>query len=287
MEFNMRTMRKLYFFSGLFVVVTSTLAFRHLSETTSLTVHQKNAIRYPDGRSAIAAQTGAPGESTCATCHGASLKAGGSESSLVIKDSLNNVVTEYQPNHTYTFTFGYTISGSKGFQMTALSDQNVKAGNFTAGTGSKINTANSRQYINHSSKSNSSWTYKWTAPSSDIGKITFYVAAGNLSSIYTSKYSITAKKSGTAGMLVNENAFALKSFYAEGFLHVNYASPIEGKAFLNVVTMEGKSVAYQILGNTTATENEQKIPLQLENGTYVVQLFVNNFFSTKKIVVNN
>lgn len=280
-------MRKFYFFSGLFVVVTSALAFRHYNVESTLMFHQKNAIRYPDGRSAIAAQTGAPGESTCATCHGISFKVGGSESSLVIKDSLNNIVTEYEPNHTYTFTFSYTISGSKGFQMTALSDQNVKAGNFTAGTGSKINTLNSRQYINHSSKNNSSWTYKWTAPSSDIGNVTFYAAAGNLSSIYTSKYTITAKKAGTAGMKVNENAFPFNSFYSNGFLHLQYTPTVEGKAFVNVVNMEGKSVAYHIVGNVESIESEVKVPAQLENGTYIVQLFVNNYFATKKIIVNN
>lgn len=280
-------MRKFYFFSGLFVVVASALAFRHYNVDSTLMFHQKTALRYPDGRPSIAAQTGAPGETNCATCHGASLKVGGAESVLTIKDSLNNVVSEYEPNHTYNFTFSYSIGGKKGFQMVSLSTSNTQAGSFTAGVGSKINNLNSKQYINHSSSNNSSWTYKWKAPSTDIGNITFYVAAGNLSSIYTSKYTIAAKKSGTAGMLVNENAFPLKSFYSNGMLHLQYTSPIEAKAFVNVVNMEGKSVAYHVLGNAEATDSEVKIPSQLENGTYIVQLFVNNYFATKKIVVNN
>lgn len=254
--------------------------------------HQQIDKIYPDGRSAIAAQTGAPGETTCANCHGATLKAGGSESTLVIKDSLSTVISEYEPNHTYTLTFSYSISGKKGFQIVGLSDANVQAGSFTAGTGTKINNLNNRQYLNHSSSSNSSWTFKWKAPAKSTGKVTFYVAAGNLASVYNSNYSITEKTTqngggNTTGLVANENAFFFNSFYTNEILNLEFSSPIQGSAFVNVVNMEGRTVAYHKLGNVEATKSSIKIPSNLENGTYIVQLFVDNYFATKKIVVNN
>jgi hypothetical protein len=283
-------MRKKILAVSLLLAAVSGISWMSISESNISNYHLNTSEIYPDGRAAIAAQTGAPGETTCADCHGASLKAGGVESTLSIKDSLNNAITEYEPNHTYNLTFSYTVAGKKGFQIVGLSDANTQAGTFTAGTGSKINNLNSRQYLNHSSASNSSWTFKWKAPVKSTGKVTFYVSAGNLSSIYTSNYKLTEKVTnggGSAGLIENENAFAFKTFYANDMLNLQFTAPMEGNAFVNVINMEGKSVAYNKLGAVTTSKSDIKIPFQLENGTYIVQLFVNNYFATKKIVVNN
>lgn len=295
-------MKKNYLFVGLFVAGTLGVAFTNLSKTTISVFHSKN-VKYPNGQN-IAGNTGAPGESTCATCHGASLKVGGAESSMAFKDSANVVVTDYKPNHTYNLTFAYSISGKKGFQVVALDPTNKQAGTLIAGSNTLVANANSKQYLNHKSSSASSWTFKWKAPATNVGDVTFYVAAGNLSSIYKSTYKLaafvdTTNQGGgnngggsdttkTNAIRVNENNFEFNAFYvaASQNLYVKYDASLKGDAFVNVIDMNGRSVAYKKLGAVNGiSAKETEIPFVAQPGTYIVNMFVNNYMSTKKIVV--
>jgi Reeler domain-containing protein len=133
--------------------------------------------------------TGAPGELTCATsgCHTGSFNSGPGQLSIVPP-------TSYQPGQTYQVTVMHQTSDSSrrrwGFQLTVLDDaSNNKAGNL-ANLGSTTQVLDggpdgTRQYIEHSfngtfqgQQNGASWTFNWTAPSTDVGPVTFY-AAGN------------------------------------------------------------------------------------------------------------
>ena len=283
-------MKKKILLGGLVIASIFGLAVSRYSNDAKITFHKKNTM-YPNGIG-IAGNTGAPGESTCATCHGASLKVGGTESVFTFKDSLGQTPLDYLPNHTYTITFNYSISGKKGFQVTALTEGNTKAGNLLAGNTTMVTTSVSKQYLNHKNATNSSWTFSWKAPEVNTGKVTFYVAAGNTSSIYSSKYSLsehTGTGGGTTGLVVNENAFGFFAFYSNDTKNVfmRYTAPTDGKGFVNVVDLQGKSVHYSELGAVKQGVNtkELDLPINIQSGTYVVQLFVNNYFATKQIVV--
>lgn len=247
---------------------------------------------YPDGRSSIAGNTGAPGESTCASCHGANYIVGGTESTFKITDNLSNVITAYQPSTEYTITFSVSMSGNrKGFQMVALDESDKQAGSFTAGTGTKLNSTNGRSYINHSSASNSSWTFKWTSPATNVGNVTFYVATGNLSSIYASKFTLGGENgSGTASIKVNQDDFKITPYYSEksNSIFLRFNTNQTGKAFFNLVDLSGKSVHYTLLENSLVGNNNQEVqlPSSLQSGTYIVQVFINNTFATKKIIIS-
>ena len=123
------------------------------------------------------ANTGAPGDGNCTSCHTGSAITSGSNWSSIALTGLP--ASGYQPGTGYTLTVdGSSAStGRNGFQMTVLNGSNAMAGSFTAGSGSSVQTSSGRSYIGHSSAgSQSSWTFTWTAPSPGVGTVTFYLA---------------------------------------------------------------------------------------------------------------
>jgi len=157
----------------------------------------------------IASRTGAPGELNCTACHmGAAVNSGGG--TLTITGLPQN----YSPNQEIAVTVTLTQTGRStfGFQLTALDDQNRRAGDLvltdTARTilNSGAIQNNLRQYINHNSAGTNatapgqgSWSFTWRAPAQSAGRVTFY-AAGNAANgnggnggdfIYTANASIT------------------------------------------------------------------------------------------------
>ena len=126
--------------------------------------------------------TGAPGEGNCTQCHsGNSLNASGG--TLVL-----GVPGTYLPGEMYDIVVDLSRSGQSrwGFEMTALNGNGARAGTFAKADGNtQVSNANSKQYIKQTAPGSASgtrdknqWTFKWTAPTNDVGPITFY-AAGN------------------------------------------------------------------------------------------------------------
>lgn len=124
-----------------------------------------------DGRS------GSPGDNgnTCAACH----NGGNFNTSVDITSDIPE--SGYLLNTDYTINVNTSSSSSAlGFQLTAENSSNTKIGTFTAGSGSR--TVNSSKSITHTSPSTSGdWSFTWTSPSTDLGRVTFYTAvnAGN------------------------------------------------------------------------------------------------------------
>ena len=129
-------------------------------------------------------KTGAPGESTCASvgCHS-------SFDLIAFDESLVLTVPEtYTPGMIYDIVVKLARDGQKrwGFEMTALSGSNTRAGTFSStDANTQVKDGNKKQYIKHTSAGTAqgtedmhSWMFRWTAPSSNLGPITFY-AAGN------------------------------------------------------------------------------------------------------------
>ena len=155
--------------------------------------------------------TGAPGELTCSSCHTGPANTG--------QFTIEAPAT-YAPGQTLSITVRHTNSNTDrkiwGFQLTALTSTNVKAGALeNPGTLSLLNNdgpGNSRQYIQHNLQSNfsgqtggASWTFGWTAPATDVGPVTLY-AAGNQGNnngvntgdqIYTATVTINPPSQGT------------------------------------------------------------------------------------------
>ena len=126
--------------------------------------------------------TGSPGEGTCTQCHlGNALNSTGGSLMLTVPEN-------YLPGEVYDIVVNLSRSGQSrwGFEMTALNSNGTRSGTFaTADGNTQLSEANSKQYIKQTSdgsaqgtRDTNSWTFKWTAPTTNIGPITFY-AAGN------------------------------------------------------------------------------------------------------------
>jgi glucose/arabinose dehydrogenase len=131
--------------------------------------------------------TGAPGEFKCDECHVPD------QGSVLAGPIFIGAPQSYAPGQTYQLTFSQSNSNPSrirwGFQLTALDDNGNPAGTLQPQndglthvvTGATVNP--SRQYIEHTSagtflgqQNGASWTFNWTAPSTDIGPVTLYVA---------------------------------------------------------------------------------------------------------------
>ncbi|MGQ9863544.1 MAG: choice-of-anchor V domain-containing protein [Bacteroidia bacterium] len=166
-------MRTLHYIIGLFLGGIFFLGFKVY-----------NSYQPPTGR------TGAPGETSCRSCHSGGTATGSIQIQLLRGST---PVTEYVPGETYTVQVQITgtnlpSSPGYGFSMTALDPGNQIAGTFS-GTGVSLQTASGKQYVGHSGVSTTgSWTFSWQAPATNVGNVKFYVG-----------YNIVNRNGGTSG----------------------------------------------------------------------------------------
>ncbi len=128
--------------------------------------------------------TKAPGEFDCAECHLIE-SPGTGRISITVPPS-------YVPGQTYQITVAHTNTDQTrrrwGFQLTALGDNNERAGTLesldpTTQTLDGQGPFPSRQYIEHTfdgtytgQQGGASWTFRWLAPATNVGPVTFYTA---------------------------------------------------------------------------------------------------------------
>ena len=290
-------MKKGRIFVLIFTLICISFAFKSLDSvkfSTNIESHYPNGVNIPG-------YTGAPGEYNCGDCHNCDATQAGKISRFLIKDSLGQLITNYSPNCTYTIEFTDTILGNKGFQCTVLNDSNVREGDLKVGSNTQISTLLNaktkqiRQYINHTDPFSTTWTFQWKAPSTTLGRVTFYFSTGNYQNIYLSNYSIQASKkytvSGGSLSEINENmdVFKFICFYSdkENSLFLRFNAPEPGNSYVNFVDESGKTVYNTKLGyvNLDNENYELKLPEKIISGYYSVQLFVNNYFVIKKIYI--
>lgn len=123
--------------------------------------------------------TGAPGEQSCnqAGCHvGNNVNL--DMSKLTLSSVSPDITSGYAPNTLYNLYINLSSGTSAyGFEITALDANNNAAGTFskTDLTKTELTTANNRQYISHkAANSKNAWAFRWQAPATDIGEVTFY-----------------------------------------------------------------------------------------------------------------
>jgi hypothetical protein len=146
------------------------------------------------------AKTGAPGEGTCAQCHGGG--AGGGKIAVT-----SSAGTHYHPGVKQHLKVTVTDASSNvwGYEMTS-----VQASKPTTGTGvfkatdklsdvRKLGTKSYAAQLNDQQGKTKHVTFAidWTPPSKNVGKITLYLAgvAGNNGndSVYTSRLTLSPK----------------------------------------------------------------------------------------------
>lgn len=290
-------MKKNYLFIGLAAVSMGFFAFQN---DTQMQVIQKNSGGLAQGRA------GAPGETVndvaCTQCHSGQTLNGDQENAFtIVNQSTLQPITSYTPGETYTVSVDMNSDpAKKGFSATALDGSDNMAGSFTGDSfgGTQDFQDLGRDYVSHTGASNTNaqiiWFWDWTAPATNVGDVTFYVATnaanddGGTSGdmIYLSQHVIGSFAS------VDEEDVALNSFNAgynptTNAVTVDFSSlTSEGMSF-NLVDMNGKSVFYKTLLDSQVGVNEYTIslPSSVENGMYVVHYFVGNNPMSAKILV--
>jgi hypothetical protein len=142
------------------------------------------AIAYASASGPDARYTGAPGDvGTCVACHDTFEHPDVGPGSVRIED----VPETYTPGQQYDISV--TVQQASrirfGFQLTAIDNGGNRAGTLTPiNNSTQINSvtgAGGRQYIQHtqsgtSGQTTKTWQIRWTAPATDMGTVTFYVA---------------------------------------------------------------------------------------------------------------
>lgn len=128
----------------------------------------------------IAGRTGSPGETTCTACHGA---ASTGTISISISPSFS---MGYMPGSSYTISVTVSESGRSrfGFDCEALTAGNTNGGTLAVIAGTtdvKTLASGTKTNITHTGTGNSTanshtFNFRWTAPASGSGTITFYTA---------------------------------------------------------------------------------------------------------------
>ena len=151
---------------------------------------------------APASHTGAPGEATCTTsgCHDDN---GLNNGPATLKIEVGGGITNYIPGHTYSIKVKISDVAIErfGFQLTALANNNnLMAGTFQIVDSIKTQlvqnayTLNDRNYVTYTFDGTDAisigvgeWEVNWTAPSTNIGSITFYAGAVSANDDMTDK----------------------------------------------------------------------------------------------------
>ncbi len=243
-----------------------------------------------------AGHTGAPGEQTCAVsgCH-----TGSSENLDPTKLSLASVATPsiasgYTPGSIYNMTvnMGTVQQPVKGFQVTALDQNNNGAGTFTLTNpnSTSLSSIGNRQYVGHNNaNTTAAWTFRWQAPATNIGPVTFYLvgngANGNASVagdiIYRARYSATTSSFNqiilTGIQPVNADEVKTMSIYPNPFrerLNVQYYVHDESQIKFELFDIAGSSVA--VLAEKTDLPGYHQLSFDLnekiKTGVYILRI---------------
>jgi len=234
-------------------------------------------------------KTGSPGDNgaTCTQCHNGTANPMGD---LILT---NIPELGYIVGDTYELNLQAenADAGRFGFELTAEDESGNKVGQFIISGDGETQLANSGSAITHTSAGITpdggmkSWTFEWTAPSTDVGVVTFYTAVNAANNnggtsgdmIYTSSLSVDESSVGVYDELKEAN-FTLSPNPSVGQLSISHEYT---SAEVRVIGMNGR-----IITSFNNYQSNQRIDLsQLDKGIYMVQLMSDNLVKTKKLVL--
>lgn len=139
---------------------------------TAVTTSHASEGGAPTGR------TGAPGESTCTSCH--NQNSGPGQVSIIAPAT-------YTPGQTYQIQVqNVTTDTSRtnwGFELIPLNGANMAGTLINLNANTRLRVSGTKTYATHTlagtfpnTSGGSTWTFNWTAPATNVGNVTFYAA---------------------------------------------------------------------------------------------------------------
>lgn len=281
-------MKKNYFFAALLLGSVSFVAFQS-TENAELTKSISNYHNFSSG--SPGGKTGAPGDGTCTDCHNSAVTGASGDNQLVVTSGITPI-TDYTPGQTYNV--GITINNATvgvghGFECLPLNSSNAIAGSVAASApgGTETVTSGGKLRATHTNDTQTSWAFTWTAPATNVGTVTFYLATidGQAGKIRLSQHTIGS----TAGVKEQDKLSGSVAYnpYSNAVV-MNLNSMYADDLTVNIVDMNGKSVQFEKVGKASEGENSFTLRLNdnIKAGTYVAHIAVGNNFMTKQIQVS-
>lgn len=278
-----------------FVLLTTTLAILLMTVMS---------WGYADG-SRLNRRTGAPGESTCANCHGNLNNGSGSvtidaPSGFAPGDTLDVTVTVQNPGQQRW-----------GFELTALDASNLPAGSLlvTDAARTVLSTGGGKQYINHTepgtdagTANGTSWSFRWVAPSTPVSSVTFYTAgnaannSGNTNgdSIYTTTHVMIASAADSDDSGALPRGYRLAQNYPNPFnpsTIIEFSLPKSAQVRLTVLNILGQQV--RTLADEFLTAGPHQVSWdgsdsygsRVASGLYYYRLETDGYSQTKEMIL--
>lgn len=265
--------------------------------------------------------TGAPGDLTCAQtgCHATASVT--QDSGLVNTLLFTSIDTTYTPGNSYTLTLQVSKAAIAkfGFELVALKDST----NTNIGTLVPLETTRT-QKINHMAAGNDlrysmthktagtttatpgaiQWKMKWTAPSTNVGTITFWYAANctnnnNLNTgdqIFLSHFQIrpvldttsvdTTVITGIRNLALNDKRLRVYQESNSEYMSVNFSSYKEQKGKVMLYDITGKLLLEkQVIFVPGHNMERIRLPENCCDGAYLVKVLADDKLYMNKLIL--
>lgn len=239
--------------------------------------------------------TGAPSENTCgkSTCHNNTPNSGAGTVSITFDAQY------YVPGNTYlvTVTTDEAGMGRFGFETNCLDASNNKQG-----TAALINTTNTslntttlnRWYVGHKSAGTTkTWTFNWTAPATNVGDLTFYVASlcanNNNNSTgdhcYTTSAVFQPQLSSVNSVTSATGNFELIQNPVSDKIMINYNNLQTGNTQIRLLDISGKVVSVLLNEEQNPGAHTSTFLSPNTSGLYLLDYSNGNIHEVKKMIV--
>jgi len=194
----------------------------------------------------------------------------------------------YELSKTYAITVSVTSTAlDNGFQITAENGVAAKVGVFTITDAVNTKADGAGRFVTHTFASHegvTSWSFNWTAPSADVGVITFYAAsvAGSAGAATNTQVVFTSKTIGSV-LAVNDNRLLQFSMFpnpSDNYVTLQLPSDVD-KVQVSVFDYLGKA----LLQKSISSNNNTLDISNLSAGIYFVRIQSDSKVGTKKLVV--
>lgn len=249
----------------------------------------------------IAGYTGSPGQTTCTNCHNSFGASNSGPGSITIRSTMNN--WQYVPGQTYTISVVVSQAGRSlfGVGCEVLTATNTNAGSIiiTNPVATRTrNTQSGRINVVHQNNGGASadsavFSFDWTAPSTNIGNVTFYFAGiaannnGQNSGDYVYNSSQVATPATSTGLVQSASTKpAVKTYVNQtGNIAVTFEASSAVRPVVEIYDLKGSLIARnsfdQVKAGSVVLEMER--PASATQGTFIVRVTAGDSVMSDKI----